>query len=83
MKKMILLGVFALVLIATTSVGANESMKNERAEKNVEALKDGTVLTPVGGQGDEGTATPCGGPKTNGECESRNTVNCKDLSGCQ
>lgn len=27
--------------------------------------------------------TPCGGPKTDGECQSENTVNCKDLSGCQ
>ncbi len=23
------------------------------------------------------------GPKSNGECQSTNTVNCKDLSGCQ
>ena len=49
MKKMILLGVFAIALIATTSVGANESMENERAEKNVEVLRDGEVLTPIGG----------------------------------
>ncbi len=30
------------------------------------------------------TATPCGGPKgPNGMCQSMNTVNCKDLYGCQ
>lgn len=30
------------------------------------------------------TATPCGGPKSaNGMCQSMNTVNCKDLYGCQ
>ena len=30
------------------------------------------------------TATPCGGPKSpNGMCQSMNTVNCKDLFGCQ
>lgn len=28
-------------------------------------------------------ASPCGGPKEGGECKSQNTVNCKDLSGCQ
>lgn len=29
-------------------------------------------------------ATPCGGPKAaNGMCQSMNTVNCKDLHGCQ
>ena len=59
MKKMILLGVFALALIATRSVGANESMKNERAEKNVEVLKDGTVLTPVGGQENKDCPNGC------------------------
>ena len=30
------------------------------------------------------TASPCGGPKSpNGMCQSMNTVNCKDLYGCQ
>ena len=77
MKKKILSGVFALALLAATGFGVNKSMKNDAglsdlALSNVEALAQS-----------ESGATPCGGPKTYGECESRNSVNCKDLSGYQ
>lgn len=76
MKKKILSGVFALALLATVGFGVNKSMKsetnlNDLALSNVEALANIEA------------GTPCGGPKTYGDCESRNTVNCKDLSGCQ
>ena len=45
---------------------------SDLALSNVEALANG-----------ESGGDPCGGPKTYGECESRNTINCKDTSGCQ
>lgn len=31
----------------------------------------------------EGGAAPCGGPKVNSECQSTNTVGCRDLTGCK
>ena len=77
MKKKILSGVFALALLATAGYGVNKSMNgnanlSDLALSNVEALANG-----------ESGGDPCGGPKTYGECESRNTINCKDTSGCQ
>lgn len=76
MKKKVLSGLFALTLLVATGYGVNQSVKNntslsDLALMNVEALAQ-----------DE-AGTPCGGPKTYGDCESRNQVNCKDLSGCQ
>ncbi len=76
MRKKVFSGVFALALLATAGWGVNKSMSNdaglsELALSNVEALATGE------------NGTPCGGPKTYGDCESRNQVNCKDLSGCQ
>lgn len=76
MKKKILSGVFALTLLATAGYGLNNSMKSDAglsdlALSNVEALAAGE------------NGSPCGGPKTYGDCESRNQVNCKDMSGCQ
>lgn len=67
---------FALALLITTGYGVSKSVKSEAnlsdlALTNVEALASGE------------NGTPCGGPKTFGECESRNQVNCKDMSGCQ
>lgn len=47
---------------------------------NENALIDGDGGS--GGNGGSGTAKKCGGPKTNSECESRNTVECHDLTGC-
>lgn len=40
---------------------------------NIEALASNSESGP----------SPCGGPKVNGECQSTNPYNCKDLSGCQ
>jgi hypothetical protein len=76
MKKKILSGIFALALLIATGYGVSKSVKSEAnlsdlALTNVEALASGE------------NGTPCGGPKTFGECESRNQVNCKDMSGCQ
>lgn len=44
--------------------------------QNVEALSSNK-------EEGNGGPTPCGGPKINGDCQSENTVNCKDLTGCQ
>ncbi|SFL51664.1 NVEALA domain-containing protein [Proteiniphilum acetatigenes] len=76
MKKKLLSGIFALALLVTTGYGVSQNVKSDTdlsdlALMNVEALAQGE------------TGTPCGGPKTYGDCESRNQVNCKDLSGCQ
>lgn len=68
----------AIILITGAEIIAYNIQKaetlSELAVENIEALASG-----------EGNGTPCGGPKNSvtGNCESRNTVNCKDLSGCQ
>ena len=53
-------------------------MQNQKTE-GVSDLMQANVEALAGSEG----AAPCGGPKSNGECQSTNTVNCKDLSGCQ
>lgn len=78
MKKIILSSIFAVALLATAGWGVNKSMQSDAnlsdlALANVEALAQ-----------KEGGATPCGGPKSDsGMCKSVNTVNCRDLFGCQ
>ncbi len=76
MKTNILEAIFALAVMVAAGYGVNKSMQHDAdlsdmALSNVEALANW----------EEGS--PCGGPKTYGECESLNSVNCKDLSGCQ
>lgn len=76
MKKLSLKVAVVVAFVAVAGYGVYSSQKSnttmsELALANVEALA-----------GSEG-ATPCGGPKTYGTCQSTNTVNCKDLSGCQ
>ena len=73
-KKLIRLA-FAAAFVAIAGYGIYANQKTDSMSElmlaNVEALAD-----------DEDTS-PCGGPKVNGECLSTNTINCKDLSGCQ
>ncbi len=76
MKKKILSGIFALALLGATGYGVSKSV-NGNADLSLLALSNVEALA----SGENGT--PCGGPKTFGECESRNQVNCKDMSGCQ
>ncbi|MBS5551989.1 MAG: NVEALA domain-containing protein [Bacteroides sp.] len=76
MKKNILKLIFASVFVLLAGYGVYNSQQEEvelsdLAIANVEAL--------AGGE----NATPCGGSKVMGECQSRNTVNCKDNYGCQ
>jgi hypothetical protein len=65
---------FAISAIAVVNVNFNLQNRELSALSiaNVEALAD-----------ESDGPTPCGGEKVNGECESKNTINCKDLSGCQ
>ncbi len=49
----------------------------ENVELSVTSLDNVEALA-----GETGTS-PCGGPKEDGECQSRNTIGCKDLSGCK
>lgn len=67
----------AVVTYAGYNVYQSRKMKAEMSDTmlaNVEAL--------ASSEGSSG-ATPCGGPKVNRECQSTNTINCKDLTGCQ
>ena len=72
-KKII--GVIAFAAIAVAA-GWNYQQNKQNVElsdlalANIEALASGEA----GGK--------CTGPKVSGECESRNTVPCSDLSGC-
>lgn len=52
------------------------------ANQKAEAMSDLMLANMEALAGGEG-ALPCGGPKSNGECQSTNSVNCKDLYGCQ
>lgn len=77
MKKKVL-GIIAVVAIAAVAgynvyTSQNNSNLSDLALANMEALASGS----------ESGAKPCGGPKENSECQSRNETNCKDLFGCQ
>lgn len=61
----------ALAMVAVYNVYSSLQEKAMTELANVEALANGE------------NASPCGGPKVEGECQSRNTINCKDLYGCQ
>jgi hypothetical protein len=61
------------VIIANVHFNSNKSNLSEISLINVEALASGEGGTPCGGPVD-----PC----TN-NCKKQNTVNCKDLAGCQ
>ena len=76
MKKKIFGGILAVAIAAVAAVNVNFNNESEDALSalslaNVEALASGE------------NGSPCGGPKTYGTCQSTNTVNCKDTSGCQ
>ena len=75
-KKKLFSGLFALALLATTVVGITESRKSE-------ATMSDLIIVNVEALAQMENGSPCGGPKIYGDCESRNQVNCKDLSGCQ
>lgn len=81
-KRKFLLSFFATM--ALTALGsfsvkhfqsAGEDDCSSLLTQNVEALSSNNE--------DNSGPSPCGGPKVDGECQSENTVNCKDLSGCQ
>lgn len=74
MKSILKMSFIAAVAVASGYIAYGQSQKAEAlsdlALENVEALASGE-------NGD-----PCGGPKVNGQCESRNTINCRDNYGC-
>nr|WP_302829591.1 NVEALA domain-containing protein [uncultured Bacteroides sp.] len=76
MKK-VLRYVFVATFVVATGYSAYTSQKSNNISDlllaNMEALADDS----------ESGGSPCGGPKQNGECQSTNTENCKDLTGCQ
>jgi hypothetical protein len=74
MKKMILGGIAVVMVAVLTAVSVNLDAQTNFEQANVAALES---LESGGGP------KPCGGEKINGECQCRNTVNCKDLFGCQ
>lgn len=80
--RKLLLSLFATAVI--TAFGSlsvkhfhsvEENDCNSLLMQNVEALSSSNE--------GNGGPTPCGGPKIDGDCISKNTVNCKDLTGCQ
>ena len=75
MKKLIKKAAFVAAFALAAGYGVYSSQEevelSELALANIEALAR-----------TEG-ASPCGGPKVNGECQSTNTINCKDTSGCE
>lgn len=74
MKKKVF-GAVALIAIAVAA-GWNYQQSQQERElsdltlENIEALASGE------------NGNPCGGPKVGLQCESRNTINCKDTYGC-
>lgn len=72
-KKNSVIAIMAAIAFATgwnIYQSNNETKLTDLALNNVEALASGES----GGK--------CTGPKTNGDCESRNTNPCSDTSGC-
>lgn len=68
--KVVLVAAFAMVAGYTAYSSQQVETMSDIALENVEAL--------AGGE----NGNPCGGPKVNDRCESRNTINCKDNYGC-
>lgn len=80
-KRKFLLSFFATIALAAVSAFSTKHFQNAGDEdyssllmQNVEALSSSN---------ESSGPTPCGGPKIGGVCYSQNTVNCKDLYGCQ
>ena len=73
------MGFAAVSVVAIAAVNINYALQNSNdlsvlALANVEALAD---------ENSANGPTPCGGDKVQGECQCLNTINCKDLYGCQ
>ena len=79
MKKLIIKSAFVAAFIAVAGYAAYNTQKEEVALSEI-AMENVEALAAM-----EGGGTPCGGPKSEvtGHCLSSNTVNCKDLYGCQ
>ena len=77
MRKLFFAILIVIVVVTFASYNVFQSQKVETMSElmtaNVEALASS----------EEGGATLCGGPKVNSECRSTNTINCRDLTGCQ
>jgi hypothetical protein len=80
MKKRIIIGCIIAVVAAIAAINVTVANKtattlSDLALANVEALATGEYTN----------ASPCGGPKSEAtnSCKSENSVNCKDLTGCQ
>ncbi|TGX98718.1 NVEALA domain-containing protein [Bacteroides muris (ex Afrizal et al. 2022)] len=71
--------IFKIALVAAVAAVAGYGVYANQKTEGVSDLMQANVEALAGSEG----AAPCGGPKSNGECQSTNTVNCKDLSGCQ
>lgn len=74
MKKFILGGMAAIVIVLTAiSVNLYSQPSSSAGNANASALSDSA------------SPEPCGGPKseTTANCKAENTINCKDLTGCQ
>jgi len=69
-KGMAVLVAVAFMLVAGWQVGATDDVNIQGNEEIVSYASSGT---------------PCGGPKdrATAQCLSENTINCRDLTGCQ
>jgi hypothetical protein len=69
-RWMAALGVVAFLMVAGWQVRSSDQIGIQEKEE-IEAIAN--------------SGTPCGGPKDahTATCLSENTINCKDLSGCQ
>lgn len=72
-KKHLLATTFVAAVMA---IGYNMYETRQKVVLTESELENAEALAT--GEG----ATPCGGPKVNGECKSMNTINCKDTSNC-
>lgn len=74
MKKIILTSICVFAMGSAIAWNLSQEEKTvsltDLASNNIEALASGEG----GGR--------CTGPKTNGNCECRNSANCRDMSGC-
>lgn len=80
-KRKFLLSFFATIALTVVGVfsakhfqSAGDGDYSSLLMQNVEALSSSN---------ESSGPTPCGGPKIGGVCQSQNTINCKDLYGCQ
>lgn len=77
MKRKIIGGAAIVAVALVSAININVNTNGQSGSRSLITMENIEALAVNEG------GSPCGGPKEYGDCKSSNSVNCKDLSGCQ